>query len=71
MELQEIDVYIDTDGTVRIEVRGLKGTGCLDLTRELEAALGDQIDSREMTPEAYEQATPEQVTEQMRRQQQG
>ena len=69
MDFQEIDVFIDADGTVRIEVRGVKGTACLDLTRELEAALGDQVESREMSPEAYDQSTPEQVAERLRRQQ--
>ena len=54
MELQEINVYIDRDGRVRIEVRGVKGKRCLDITRSLEEALGGQIESREMTPEADE-----------------
>jgi hypothetical protein len=54
MELQEIEVFIDKDGQVRIQVRGVKGLECLDLTRELEAALGGQIEAREMTPEALE-----------------
>ena len=56
MELQEVQVYIDQDGRVRIEVRGLKGQGCLELTAELEKALGGEIESREMTPEALETA---------------
>ena len=54
MEMQEIDVYIDKDGEVRIEVRGVKGKSCLDITQELEAALGGKIDSREETPEMQE-----------------
>lgn len=56
MELQEIDVFIEKDGRVRIEVRGAKGSSCLDLTRDLEAALGGQVESREMTAEAQESA---------------
>lgn len=56
MELQEIEVFIEKDGQVRIEVRGVKGTSCLGLTRDLEAALGGQIEAREMTPEADETA---------------
>jgi hypothetical protein len=52
MELQEIEVYIDKDGTVRIEVRGAKGNSCLELTKGLEKALGGQVEAREMTPEA-------------------
>ena len=54
MELQEIEVFIEKDGRVLIQVRGTKGLACLDLTRELEVALGGQIEAREMTPEAYE-----------------
>ena len=63
MEMQEIDVIIEKDGRVRIEVRGVKGTSCLDLTRGLEAALGGQVEDRQMTPEAQE------VGEEVRQQQ--
>jgi hypothetical protein len=62
MEMQEIEVFIDKTGQVRVEVRGAKGMSCLDLTKALEAALGGQVEDRQMTPEAYE--TPEQVQEQ-------
>jgi hypothetical protein len=54
MELQEIDIYIEKDGQVRLEVRGVKGTSCLDLTKALELALGGEVSSRDMKPEAYE-----------------
>ncbi len=54
MELQEIDVFIEKDGQVKIEIRGVKGMSCLDLTKDLEAVLGNQIAAREMTPEASE-----------------
>ncbi|MGH9847130.1 MAG: DUF2997 domain-containing protein [Blastocatellia bacterium] len=56
MELQEIDVFIEKDGQVRIEVRGVKGGSCLDITAALEQALGGQIAEREMTAESYETA---------------
>jgi hypothetical protein len=56
MELQEIDVFIEKDGQVRIEVRSVKGTSCLDITAALEQALGGQIEAREMTAESYETA---------------
>lgn len=55
MELQELDIFIDPHGEVRIEVRGVKGPSCLELTRALENALGGQVQSREMTAEAAEQ----------------
>jgi len=54
MELQEIEVLIDKNGQVRVEVRGVKGTSCLDLTKDLDAALGGQVVDRQMTPEAFE-----------------
>jgi hypothetical protein len=56
MEIQEIDVIIDKDGQVKIEVRGVKGPACLDLTKELEAALGGEVVDRQMTAEASEAA---------------
>lgn len=62
MELQEIEVFIEKDGKVCIEVRGVKGEACLEITSGLEQALGGQIESREMTPEVYEKAI-EQVQE--------
>jgi hypothetical protein len=54
MELQEIDVYIEKDGQVKIEVRGVKGLGCLDITNGLEEALGGEVVAREMTAESTE-----------------
>ncbi|MCR4413939.1 MAG: DUF2997 domain-containing protein [Thermoguttaceae bacterium] len=63
MELQEIEVFIEKDGQVRVEVRGVKGPGCLELTKSLEAALGNQVEERQMTPEALETAQ-EQLREQ-------
>ena len=55
MELQEIDLFIEPDGQVRIEVRGAKGKQCLALTKELEEVLGAQIVQREMTPVSNEE----------------
>ena len=54
MELHEIDVFIEKDGQVRLEVRGVKGRRCLEVTKALESALGGQVISREMTAEAGE-----------------
>lgn len=56
MNIEEITVSIGPDGKVQLEVRGVKGDGCLDLTRALEAMLGGDIEAREMTPEASENA---------------
>jgi hypothetical protein len=52
MQLQEIDVYIDANGEVRVEVRGMLDESCLVVTGGLEAALGGEVVSREMTAEA-------------------
>ena len=54
MELQEIDVFVEKDGQVKLEVRGVKGMSCLDLTEALETILGGEVISREMTAEAQE-----------------
>lgn len=53
MELQEVDIYIEKDGQVKLEVKGAKGMTCLDLTKDLELALGGEVD-RQFKPEAYE-----------------
>ncbi len=53
MELQEIEVTIDKNGQVKIKVSGVQGESCLDLTQDLEAALGGQIESREMNSDSY------------------
>ena len=53
MEIQEIEVIIDKNGEVKIEVHGVKGKSCLKLTEDLEAALGGEVESREMKPDAY------------------
>jgi len=49
MEIQEIEIIIDKNGEVKIQVHGTSGTTCLDLTADLEAALGGEVISREMT----------------------
>lgn len=62
MEVQEIEVFVEKDGKVRVEVHGVGGTQCLELTQALEMALGGDVESREMTSGAYE-AVHETVTE--------
>ena len=58
MELQEVEITIARNGQVQVQVRGVKGTQCLDLTKDLEEALGGEIVLREMTPEALELEQP-------------
>jgi len=54
VEVQEIEVVIDPDGIVRVDVKGVKGRKCTDITRALEQALGDDVE-RELTWEADEE----------------
>lgn len=54
MDVQEIEVTIGKDGKVQVHVRGVKGDACLEITKALEAALGGDVELREMTPEAGE-----------------
>lgn len=50
---EEIEVTISPDGHVHLMVRGLKGKGCLELTKPLEEALGAEIEERTYTSEYY------------------
>ncbi|MDW8106355.1 MAG: DUF2997 domain-containing protein [Armatimonadota bacterium] len=61
MELQEVEVIIHPDGRVELQVRGVQGARCLDITKDLEAALGNQIESREMTADALAAPVQEQT----------
>ena len=53
-EIQEIEVEIDADGRVKIEVRGVAGSKCEALTRELEQMLGGVVTAR-VHHDAYHQ----------------
>jgi prepilin-type processing-associated H-X9-DG protein len=65
--LKSLGCRLDENGQVQMIVRGVKGGGCLALTKKLEAALGNQVVSRQMPPEANE-SCPQVIGE--RRQQQ-
>jgi hypothetical protein len=52
-EQPEIQVVIEKSGDVRLEVNGVPGFGCFDLTRDLEAALGNSISERQATADAF------------------
>jgi len=63
-EIQEIDVYVRPDGRVRVEVRGVKGQKCLDLTKGIEELLGGEVVERMHTDEF--QAAEQEVEQQDR-----
>ena len=52
----EIEINIDDNGNVSFQVKGLKGKKCLEVTKELEEALGI-VKSREKTAEFYQTET--------------
>jgi hypothetical protein len=51
MEIQEIDVIINPDGTLTLQVRGVKGQKCRALSEDLERLLGAKVLERTHTPE--------------------
>jgi len=53
MEMQELEITIDSNGRVKMKVRGVHGEGCLALTKNLENAIGT-VEERRYTPEYYE-----------------
>ena len=59
-EIQEIDVFVKPDGTVKVEVRGVKGNACLSITENLEKLLGGTVTERIHTDE-FDQVEVEQT----------
>lgn len=51
---QEIEIQISPDGEISLHVKGLSGEACMDLTKALEAQLGEVVD-RQKTSEYYQQ----------------
>ena len=54
-EKKELEITIGPDGEVKVVVKCIKGASCVDETKFLEEALGNTIESRELTDEYYEQ----------------
>ena len=52
---QELEISIGPNGEIQIEVKGVKGSGCTEITKDIEEALGVVV-SRENTSEYYQQA---------------
>ena len=52
-EKQEMEIMIDNTGAVTVHVNGVKGGKCVDLTKDLEEALGVVV-SRDKTGEFYQ-----------------
>lgn len=54
MTKQELEIQISDKGDVTVNVIGIKGKKCMDITKELEECLGI-ISSFEKKPEFYQQ----------------
>lgn len=54
MKKDELEISITKDGEVSLNVIGAKGKKCLDLSKDIEEALGI-VTSRETKPQFYEQ----------------
>lgn len=65
-EIQEIDVHVKPDGTVSVEVRGVQGRKCLDLTQEMEKLLGGLVVERTFTDEFDREEVGEEIEESAR-----
>lgn len=65
--MHEVIIEIDAEGNTQIQVKGVKGKKCFDLTKELEKALGSVTDSN-TTKEYYErESTNESIINNERR----
>lgn len=54
MKREEIELVFNNDGTVNAHVKGVKGTGCVKILKDLEEILGVEVTSTP-TPEYYQQ----------------
>jgi len=61
--MEEIQVEIDQHGNVQIEVSGVEGGKCVDVTKHMEQLLGGEISQREFTREYYIQEAVKQEEE--------
>lgn len=60
---QQILVTVDSTGQSQVEVRGVPGPACRDLTAAIEQALGQTVEDR-TTPEYHQQARQSQQRQQ-------
>ena len=48
-----LEVKIRPDGRVEMHLQGMEGMGCLAETQDLVSRLGGEVESQELTAEAY------------------
>ena len=66
MNLEEIEVTIRPDGKVELQVRGVKGKQCIDLTEEFERYLGGRVVERLECDEFFEHVQHDEEAEKVR-----
>jgi hypothetical protein len=49
-----IEIAVGSDGKVEMRVNGIPGMDCLAQTEDLVRLLGENVDSQELTAEAYQ-----------------
>ncbi|HBC91828.1 MAG TPA: hypothetical protein DCZ10_02710 [Pelotomaculum sp.] len=54
MDMQEIEITINSEGKITLMVKGAKGKICMELTKPLEEALAAEVESRSYTSDYYE-----------------
>ena len=54
MEMEELEIIIPKDGTISVNVKGVKGARCLAITKGLEQAAGS-VTARTFAASYYEQ----------------
>ena len=59
---KELHITISPTGEVSVQVKCIAGASCVDETKFLEDALGNTIESRELTSEYYQQGEVEGVS---------
>lgn len=59
---KELHITISPKGEVAVQVKCIAGQSCVDETKFLENALGNQIESRELTSDYYQQQVGETST---------
>lgn len=52
-----ITLLIPPGGDVNIDVEGVKGKACTDITKSIEEALGGDVTSRKKKPEFFDKET--------------
>lgn len=55
MENQEVKIIISKDGKIQMEVDGVKGKKCIDITDDIEKILGS-VQERKLKPSYYDES---------------